>query len=242
MAGDTKHILAWVKENNPKQYVEDRYDKTKQPGAIRTASSAARNATTRAMATAPIYSRIRRPAPTPPASKTSATPTTDRPPPARPGRRYHWGYASGVIATKGPGWGEFVLAELTQTFDKSDPPTSSPSCSRSSSAWAAGHATAPSMPPMMPSTCISTSMRPAVAPPCRWSKRAATKGAPSARTLPLCAAGLPMPLKCAFTDRTTTLVVHERGKYVCPLRHPSPTPHATARSTTSTGPKAAVRP
>ena len=31
VAGDTKHILAWVKENNPKQYVADRYDKTRQP-------------------------------------------------------------------------------------------------------------------------------------------------------------------------------------------------------------------
>ena len=31
VAGDTKHILAWVKENNPKQYVEERYDKTRQP-------------------------------------------------------------------------------------------------------------------------------------------------------------------------------------------------------------------
>jgi hypothetical protein len=28
---DTKHIIAWVKENNPKQYVEDRFDKSKQP-------------------------------------------------------------------------------------------------------------------------------------------------------------------------------------------------------------------
>jgi hypothetical protein len=28
---DTKHILAWVKENNPKAYVTDRYDKTQQP-------------------------------------------------------------------------------------------------------------------------------------------------------------------------------------------------------------------
>jgi hypothetical protein len=28
---DTKHILAWVKENNPKAYVENRYDKHKQP-------------------------------------------------------------------------------------------------------------------------------------------------------------------------------------------------------------------
>jgi hypothetical protein len=28
---DTKHILAWVVQNNPKAYVQDRYDKEKQP-------------------------------------------------------------------------------------------------------------------------------------------------------------------------------------------------------------------
>ena len=28
---DTKHILAWVKENNPKANVPDRFNKTKQP-------------------------------------------------------------------------------------------------------------------------------------------------------------------------------------------------------------------
>ncbi len=28
---DTKHILAWVKENNPKTYVVDRFNKAKQP-------------------------------------------------------------------------------------------------------------------------------------------------------------------------------------------------------------------
>ena len=28
---DTKHIIAWVKENNPKAYVSHRYDKTQQP-------------------------------------------------------------------------------------------------------------------------------------------------------------------------------------------------------------------
>jgi hypothetical protein len=28
---DTKHVIAWAKENNPKAYVKDRYDKTKQP-------------------------------------------------------------------------------------------------------------------------------------------------------------------------------------------------------------------
>jgi hypothetical protein len=33
---------------------------------------------------------------------------------------FYWGYASGVVATKVIGWGEFVLAEFTQTFDASD--------------------------------------------------------------------------------------------------------------------------
>jgi hypothetical protein len=42
----------------------------------------------------------------------------------------------------------------------------------------------------------------------------------SPRGLPLCKAGLPMPLKFTFTDRTSALIVHERGKYVCPLRTP----------------------
>jgi hypothetical protein len=32
-----------------------------------------------------------------------------------------------------------------------------------------------------------------------------------------------MPLKVAFTDRTTCSVEHERGKYVCPLRFPTQT-------------------
>jgi hypothetical protein len=32
VAGDTKHILAWVKENNPKQYIkEGRFDPSRQP-------------------------------------------------------------------------------------------------------------------------------------------------------------------------------------------------------------------
>ncbi len=31
IAIDTKHILAWVKENNPKQYVEERFDPKRQP-------------------------------------------------------------------------------------------------------------------------------------------------------------------------------------------------------------------
>ena len=39
---------------------------------------------------------------------------------------------------------------------------------------------------------------------------------------PLCPAGLAMPLKSTFVQRTS-LVPHEKGRYVCPLLFPSPT-------------------
>jgi hypothetical protein len=39
--------------------------------------------------------------------------------------------------------------------------------------------------------------------------------------LPLCDAGLPMALKATFINRTS-LVQHQRGRYVCPLLFPQP--------------------
>jgi hypothetical protein len=33
---------------------------------------------------------------------------------------FYWGYGSGTVVAKIPDYGEFVIAELTQTFDKSD--------------------------------------------------------------------------------------------------------------------------
>ncbi|MCZ7668611.1 MAG: hypothetical protein M5U34_16175 [Chloroflexi bacterium] len=33
---------------------------------------------------------------------------------------YYWGYASGAVVTKVADIGEFMLAEVTQTFDKTD--------------------------------------------------------------------------------------------------------------------------
>lgn len=38
--------------------------------------------------------------------------------------------------------------------------------------------------------------------------------------LPLCAAGLAMPLKATYIDRTSTIIEHQRGQYVCPLFYP----------------------
>jgi hypothetical protein len=223
VAGDTKHILAWVKENNPKQYVEDRYNKTKQPKGDPDCKLGCKKRRNRGEGNGDMTTGG---GATAPASPAPSTPTRE----ATPGSattvgEYHWGYASGVIATKVPVWGEFVLAELTQTFDKSDPSY---------------------FMPLMQQVAQRLGRRPrygafdkafdafyvyqyfheaggfAAVP---LSEKGGVKGRTfSAQGLPLCAAGLAMPLKFAFTDRTTTLVMHERGKYVCPLRQPQALP------------------
>jgi len=102
---DTKHIIAWVKENNPKAYIQDRYVKDKQPaGDPDCRLGCKRRHNQRASS--------KEPPPTP----------MDNPVPADTISvgEYYWGYASGVVATKVPDWGEFVLAELTQPFDRAD--------------------------------------------------------------------------------------------------------------------------
>ena len=137
---------------------------------------------------------------------------------------YYWGYASGVVTTKVPAWGEFVLAELTQTFD---------------------HGDATYFFPLLAATERRLGHRPRYGAldkaydafyVYQYFHEAGgfaavpfvEKGGLKSRSfspdgLPLCAAGLPMPRKFTFTDRTSTLLVHERGKYVCPLRFPAKT-------------------
>jgi hypothetical protein len=105
---DTKHLIAWVKQNNPKAYLEGRrYDKTQQPTGdpdCRLGCKRKRNQT-----------------PGQAAVEAWPTPTTN-PVPAKhlAVGEYYWGYGSGVVATKVADWGEFVLAELTQPFDQAD--------------------------------------------------------------------------------------------------------------------------
>jgi hypothetical protein len=207
---DTKHIVAWVKENNPKTYVAERFNKAKQPAGDPDCKLGCKRRHNRA------------PAPTPTRLPLAAS--------AKKGGDYYWGYASGVVVTKVPGWGEFVLAEWTQPFDQSDVTYFFPLMHQVEArlgakprygvldaafdAWyvyayfhrendpAGGYAVVP------------------------FSEKGGYKAKGrqfSPEGLPLCRAGLPMPLKFTFTDRTTCLVEHERGKYVCPLRFPQVT-------------------
>jgi hypothetical protein len=208
---DTKHILAWVKENNPKDYVQNRYDKTKRPAGdpdCRLGCKRRRNQ----------RASSKEPPPTP----------RDNPTPANISiGEYYWGYASGVVVTKVPDWGEFILAELTLPFNQPD--------------VAYFH-------PLMAETERRLGFRPkygafdaaydafyvyeyfhhddqsldagfAAVP---LSKRGGKHRQFDVQGLPLCEAGLAMPLKLTFICRTTRFE-HERGRYACPLAFPEPT-------------------
>ena len=201
---DTKHILAWVEENNPKAYVKERYDKAKQPAGDPDCRLGCKRRRNQVAAT---------------------TPTTNPRPGSqlKPGE-FYWGYGSGVVVVKVPEWGEFVVAELTQPFD----------CGDLSYFF-----------PLMALTEVRLGLRPrwgtfdaafdafyvyeyfyraddpqafAAVP---FSERGGYRAGGrqfSAAGLPICRAGLPMPLKFTYLDRTSALIEHERGKYVCPLR------------------------
>jgi hypothetical protein len=111
---DTKHILAWVAENNPKAYIKegDRLNKHRQPKGdpdCKLGCKKKRNDSPEAEGP-----------PDPAPSSNSPAKKKKRPTNFSRLDVDYWGYASGVVATKVPGYGEFVLAELTQTFDRPD--------------------------------------------------------------------------------------------------------------------------
>jgi len=207
---DTKLVLAWVRENNPKAYVKDRYNPAKQPKGDPDCRLGVKR-----------RKNIR------PGTQATSTPKEN---PVRGSTvftqaEFYWGYASGVVAAKVPGWGEFVLAELTQPFNKGD---------------------ATYFFPLMADVERRLGFRPHFGSlDCAYDAfyvyeyfhsdehdgfaavPLAERGGYKERFfdpdgLPLCKAGLAMPLKFTFTDRTRAIIEHERGKYVCPLLFPQP--------------------
>jgi len=206
---DTKHILAWAKENNPRQYIkEGRYDPNKQPTGDPDCKLGVKRSHNLTISTPASEGK--------PASKLTAT-----------RKEFYWGYASGAVVTKLHDWGEFVLAEMTQTFEKGDTTYFFP---------------------LMKQVEQRLGFRP------RYGALDAAfdafyvydffdspqhdgfaavpfseKGTKLVRRqfdeagLPLCEAGLAMPLKFTYNDRTTAIIPYRRAKHVCPLLHPEPT-------------------
>lgn len=237
VACDTKHIIAWVKENNPKAYIKDRYDKTQQPagdpdcklgckrrhnrnaaGPESTREAAEGAAPTTAGTSAPASGA--KPAA---AAAAPAAPTAE----GTPARKatvgeYYWGYASGVIATKVPDWGEFVLAELTQTFDQPDVSYFFPlmaQVERRLGRKPRYGALDMGFDAHYIYDYFHTAGGFAAIP---LAERGDTSRQFDAAGLPLCPAGLAMPRKGVFTCHTTRFA-QQRGRYACPLRYPKPT-------------------
>lgn len=201
---DTKHILAWVEENNPKAYIKDRYDKAKQPAGDPDCR---------------LGCKRRRNQGAPPAPTTNPLPasTLQR-------GEFYWGYGSGVVVVKVPAWGEFVVAELTQPFDNGDLSYFFPLMTTTDQRlgfrprWGTFDAA-------FDAFYVYEHFYRADDPQAFAAVPFAERGGYqvggrqfSPEGLPLCKAGLAMPLKFTYVDRTSALIEHERGKYVCPLR------------------------
>jgi hypothetical protein len=210
---DTKHIIAWVKENNPKAYIDGRrYDKTQQPagdpdcklGCKRKHNQGKKGQTVETMPT-PLKNPV-------PADKLEIG-------------EYYWGYGSGVVATKLSEWGEFVLAEMTQPFDQPDvsyfhPLMAAverrlgykPHFGAFDAAFDAFYVYEYFASP--DDGLPGFAAVPFVERGGQGQRLFSEDGAP------LCAAGLPMTLRYRFWCKTT-LIPHERARYVCPLRYPT---------------------
>lgn len=216
IAGDTQALLAWVTENNPKQYIkEGRLDKNRQPKADPDCKLGVKKSRNHAPADA---DGDEQPAPT-----TDAKPARD----LQVGVDILWGYASGIVVTRLPDGNEVVLAERTRPFNQSDPSYFHPlmqaveqrlSRKPRFGAWdgafdahyvyeyfhqAGGFAAVPFNP---------------------GKKGGKRQFAPDGS--PLCAAGLAMPRLLSYLDRTSSLIAHQREKCGCPLLHPEPSGQA----------------
>lgn len=228
---DTKHILAWVKENNPKAYVRDRFDKTRQPKGdsdCKLGCKRKENGHKRDTAPKDDSQPVPLPIAAPPEAvrlndhaeastpAANALPASQTLPPLEKGE-YYWGYASGVVATKITNYGEVAVAELTQTFDHGDQSYFSPLMTRTEGNL--GFA-----PPFgaldkaFDAFYVYAYFHAAggfAAVP--WADRADHRKTFSPEGLPLCAAGLAMPLKSTFWQKSNCLVPHEDARYGCPL-------------------------
>jgi hypothetical protein len=92
VAFDVKHIYSWVKENNPRVYVKDRFDKVKQPLGDPDCKLGVKRSTNQEQ----------------PDDSTKVK------------KEYLWGYGSGVAAATTPDYGDVVLAEYTLPFNEGD--------------------------------------------------------------------------------------------------------------------------
>jgi hypothetical protein len=202
---DTKHIIAWVQENNPKTYIEQgRYDKNRQPagdpdcrlGCKRKHNQRKKKEAVESLPAETTFDKV---------------------------GEYYWGYGSGVIATKAADWGEFVLAELTQTFNQSDVSYFKPlmECVEQRLGFRPRFgAFDAAFDAFYVYEYFANAEPPGFAAVPFVERGRKTNRQFDAQGAPLCEAGIAMSLRYAYWCKTA-LIPHERGRYVCPLRYPT---------------------
>ena len=211
IAGDTQALLAWVRENNPKQYIkEGRLDKSRQPKGDLDCKLGVKKRGNSAPADAD--------------GDEPPTPTSDAKPASRlqVGVDILWGYASGIVVSALSDGTEFVLAERTRPFNESDPSYFFPLMQQVEQrlrrkprfgTWDCA----------FDAHYVYEYFHQAggwAAIPLNSGKRGGDRVfAPSGA--PLCAAHLPMVQLFTYQHRTG-LIPHTREKCACPLLHPEP--------------------
>lgn len=199
---DTKHILAWVRENNPKEFVEERYNKEKQPKGDPDCRLGCKERS----------------------NQRSHTPTSEGQPASTISVGvFYWGYASGIVVTKVDGYGEIVLAEYTQPFNAGDTTYFFPlmaQVERRLGRRPRFAALDAAFDAVYVYDYFDQAGGFAAVPRAERGRNGQRFFSPDG--LPLCEAGLPMPCQSTFLDRKGVLP-QEKGRYLCPLLHPQPT-------------------
>jgi len=208
---DTKHIIAWVRENNPKELIPHRYDKTRQPKGDPDCRLGCKKKRNRK----PTHDGSHR-APTQEGLPASQAPVGE----------FYWGYASGVVATIAGDWGEVVLAECTQTFDHADQSYFFPLMAQTEAHLGRSPKNG-ALDAAFDAFYVYDYFHDAggmAAVP--YAGRRDQRKTFDPDGLPLCPAQLAMPLKSTFHKKSHCLVPHDCGRYACPLLHPEPTGEA----------------
>jgi hypothetical protein len=194
VAFDVKHIYAWVQENNPKAFVAQRFDPQRRPAGDPDCRLGVKRR----------------------GNQEGAGGTTPGP------TEYVWGYGTGIASATADGYGDVVVAEVTQPFHANDVTYFGPLYAQATAAL--GH------PPVnvtadaafdawyVYEACVATGGMAAI--PLNLRGQAPPRRSPEG--IPLCAKDLPMT--------PATLLQHEDGyraqRFVCPLLHP-PRPGTT---------------
>jgi hypothetical protein len=126
VAFDVKHIYAWVKENNQRVYVKDRYDKAQRLAGDPDCRLGVKRSSNQ---DASLESGQPQPPSTQAQAQSSTAHTRNKPlhqdppqkaQPSKEKKEYLWGYGSGVAAATDPVYGDVVLAEYTLPFNEAD--------------------------------------------------------------------------------------------------------------------------